>query len=76
MGVRRNYVSLTNLNEWQNAVKKNTKLFFVETPSNPLTEICDISALADLAHQSNSLLIVDNCFCTPILQNPLPSVLM
>ena len=65
------YVSLTNLNEWQNAVKKNTKLFFVETPSNPLTEICDISALADLAHQSNSLLIVDNCFCTPAHQLPI-----
>jgi len=65
------YVSITNLNEWQNAVKKNTKLFFVETPSNPLTEICDISALADLAHQSNSLLIVDNCFCTPAHQLPL-----
>jgi len=65
------YVSLTNLNEWQNAVKKNTKLFFVETPSNPLTEICDISVLADLAHQSNSLLIVDNCFCTPAHQLPL-----
>ena len=65
------YVSLTNLNEWQNAVKKNTKLFFVETPSNPLTEICDISVLANLAHQSNSLLIVDNCFCTPAHQLPL-----
>jgi len=65
------YVSLTNLNEWQNAVKKNTKLFFVETPSNPLTEICDISALSDLAHQSNSLLIVDNCFCTPAHQLPI-----
>ena len=65
------YVSLTNLNEWQNAVKKNTKLFFVETPSNPLTEICDISVLADLAHQSNSLLIVDNCFSTPAHQLPL-----
>ena len=65
------YVSLTNLNEWQNAVKNNTKLFFVETPSNPLTEICDISVLADLAHQSNSLLIVDNCFCTPAHQLPL-----
>ena len=65
------YVSLTNLNEWQNAVKKNTKLFFVETPSNPLTEICDISALAELAHQSNSLLIVDNCFSTPAHQLPI-----
>ena len=65
------YVSLTDLNEWQNAVKKNTKLFFVETPSNPLTEICDISALAELAHQSNSLLIVDNCFSTPAHQLPI-----
>jgi O-succinylhomoserine sulfhydrylase len=70
-GLEVSYVSLTNLNEWQNAVKKNTKLFFVETPSNPLTEICDISALADLAHESNSLLIVDNCFCTPAHQLPL-----
>ena len=70
-GLDLTYVSLTNLDEWQNAVKKNTKLFFVETPSNPLTEICDISSLADLAHQSNSLLIVDNCFCTPALQLPL-----
>ena len=52
-------------------LKKNTKLFFVETPSNPLTEICDISALADLAHQSNSLLVVDNCFCTPVHQLPI-----
>jgi O-succinylhomoserine sulfhydrylase len=70
-GLNVSYVSLTNLNEWQNAVKKNTKLFFVETPSNPLTEICDISALADLAHQSNSLLVVDNCFCTPVHQLPI-----
>ena len=70
-GLEVTYVSLTDLNEWQNAVKKNTKLFFVETPSNPLTEICDISALADLAHQSKSLLIVDNCFCTPAHQLPL-----
>jgi O-succinylhomoserine sulfhydrylase len=70
-GLEVSYVSLTNLNAWQNAVKKNTKLFFVETPSNPLTEICDISALADLAHESNSLLVVDNCFCTPAHQLPL-----
>jgi O-succinylhomoserine sulfhydrylase len=70
-GLHVTYVSLTNIDEWKNAVKKNTKLFFVETPSNPLTEICDISALADLAHQSNSLLVVDNCFCTPAHQLPI-----
>ena len=70
-GLHVTYVSLTNIDEWQNALKKNTKLFFVETPSNPLTEICDISALADLAHQSNSLLVVDNCFCTPAHQLPI-----
>ncbi|MDC0127474.1 O-succinylhomoserine sulfhydrylase [Methylophilaceae bacterium] len=70
-GLDISYVSLTDFSEWHNAVKKNTKLFFVETPSNPLTEICDISVLADLAHQSNSLLIVDNCFCTPAHQLPL-----
>jgi len=65
------YVSLIDLEAWKNAVKKNTKLFFVETPSNPLTEICDISALANLAHQSDSLLVVDNCFCTPAHQLPI-----
>jgi len=70
-GLNVTYVSLTNLNQWQNAVKKNTKLFFVETPSNPLTEICNISALSDLAHQSNALLVVDNCFCTPAHQLPI-----
>ena len=70
-GLNVTYVSLTNLNEWQSAVKKNTKLFFVETPSNPLTEICNISALSDLAHQSNALLVVDNCFCTPAHQLPI-----
>ena len=70
-GLQVTYVSLTALNEWQNSVKKNTKLFFVETPSNPLTEVCDIRALADIAHQSNSLLVVDNCFCTPAHQLPI-----
>ena len=70
-GLQVTYVSLTALNEWQNSVKKNTKLFFVETPSNPLTEVCDIRALADIAHQSNSLLVVDNCFCTPAQQLPI-----
>lgn len=65
------FVSLTDIKEWEAAVKPNTKLFFVETPSNPLTEVCDIAALAALAHQNKALLAVDNCFCSPALQKPL-----
>ncbi|HSR02072.1 MAG TPA: O-succinylhomoserine sulfhydrylase, partial [Methylophilaceae bacterium] len=64
-------VSLTDKNAWQAAIKTNTKLFFVETPSNPLTEVCDIQALADIAHGVNAYLAVDNCFCTPAIQKPL-----
>lgn len=70
-GIETTYVSATDLAEWRAAVKPNTKLFFLETPSNPLTEICDIRAIAELAHASNAVLAVDNCFCTPILQHPL-----
>ena len=70
-GLQVTYVSLTDLNDWKKSVKNNTKLFFVETPSNPLTEICDIAALADLAHTSKSLLIVDNCFSPPAHQLPI-----
>ena len=65
------YVNFTDPDEWYNAIRKNTKLFFVETPSNPLTEICDIKSLADIAHGSNIKLVVDNCFCTPALQKPI-----
>ena len=70
-GLETTFVSLTEPDEWKAAVKSNTKLFFVETPSNPLTEVCDISLLAEIAHQSGILLAVDNCFCTPALQKPL-----
>lgn len=70
-GVTTTFVDLTDLAAWEQAVQKNTKLFFLETPSNPLTEVADISAVADLAHAHNSLLVVDNCFCTPALQRPL-----
>jgi O-succinylhomoserine sulfhydrylase len=70
-GLKVTYVSLTKLNEWKSAVKPNTKLFFVETPSNPLTEVCDITSLSELAHESNSLLVVDNCFSTPAHQLPI-----
>lgn len=70
-GLEVTFVSLTDINEWKAAVTPNTKMFFVETPSNPLTEVCDIQALAELAHQSGALLAVDNCFCTPAIQRPL-----
>ncbi|HEY6096003.1 MAG TPA: O-succinylhomoserine sulfhydrylase [Gallionellaceae bacterium] len=70
-GVEVSYVSATDVSEWQQAVKPNTKLFFLETPSNPLTEISDVKAIAAVAKQCGALLAVDNCFCTPILQQPL-----
>ncbi len=70
-GVETSYVSATDVAEWKAAVRPNTKLFFLETPSNPLTEISDISAIAAVAKGCGALLAVDNCFCTPILQRPL-----
>jgi O-succinylhomoserine sulfhydrylase len=70
-GLQVTYVSLTNPAEWQAAIQPKTKLFFAETPSNPLTEVCDIRALADIAHQAGAYLVVDNCFCTPAVQRPL-----
>ncbi|GAB3664399.1 O-succinylhomoserine sulfhydrylase [Ramlibacter alkalitolerans] len=69
-GVESTFVSQTDLNEWQQALKPNTKLLFAETPTNPLTDVCDIRALAELAHGAGALLAVDNCFCTPALQRP------
>jgi len=65
------FVSATDVSAWQKAVKPNTRLLFVETPSNPLTEISDIPALAVVAKKAGALLAVDNCFCTPVLQKPL-----
>ncbi|BAN34731.1 O-succinylhomoserine sulfhydrylase [Sulfuricella denitrificans skB26] len=70
-GVETTFVSQTDVAAWRAALKPNTKLLFAETPSNPLTEICDIAALAKIAHDAGALLAVDNCFCTPILQRPL-----
>ena len=70
-GVETTYVSATDVSEWQAAVRSNTKVFFLETPSNPLTEISDIAAIAAVAKSCGALLAVDNCFCTPILQRPL-----
>jgi O-succinylhomoserine sulfhydrylase len=70
-GIETSYVSLTDYGAWEKAIKPNTKLLFVETPSNPLTEIADIARLAKLAHAKGCLLVVDNVFCTPVLQQPL-----
>jgi len=70
-GVETTYVSPTDPAEWRAAVKPNTRLFFVESPSNPLTEVSDIRALADIAHEAGAWLAVDNCFCSPALQKPL-----
>lgn len=70
-GIETTFVSPTDLDAWQAAVKPNTRLFFLESPSNPLTEVSDIRALADIAHAAGAWLAVDNCFCTPILQRPL-----
>lgn len=70
-GVETTFVSPTRVQEWEAALRKNTRLFFLETPSNPLTEICDIAALAAVAHKAGALLAVDNVFCTPALQRPI-----
>ncbi len=70
-GIDTTFVNLTDIENWKSAAQSNTRLFFLETPSNPLTEVADIQLLADLAHNNNSLLVVDNCFCTPALQKPL-----
>ncbi|UJP01393.1 MAG: O-succinylhomoserine sulfhydrylase [Nitrosomonas sp.] len=65
------FVSATDAQSWQAAIQPNTKLFFLETPSNPLTEISDIAELSKIAKKAGVWLVVDNCFCTPILQKPL-----
>jgi O-succinylhomoserine sulfhydrylase len=70
-GIETSYVSLTDYGAWEKAIKPNTKLLFLETPSNPLTEIADIARLAKIAHAKDCLLVVDNVFCTPVLQQPL-----
>jgi O-succinylhomoserine sulfhydrylase len=70
-GLEVTLVSLTDVDAWQQAIKPNTKLFFAETPSNPMTDVCDIVALATIAHAAGIFLAVDNCFCTPVIQKPL-----
>ncbi len=71
LGITTTYVNPADDQAWQAAIKPNTKALFLESPSNPLAELGDIAALAKLAHSHHALLVVDNCFCTPILQNPL-----
>jgi O-succinylhomoserine sulfhydrylase len=70
-GVETSFVSQTDLAEWRAAIRPTTRLLFAETPTNPLTDVCDIAALADLAHNAGALLTVDNTFCSPALQRPL-----
>jgi O-succinylhomoserine sulfhydrylase len=70
-GVESTTVPQTDLAAWKRAVRPNTRLLFAETPTNPLTEVCDITALAELAHNAGALLAVDNCFATPALQRPI-----
>jgi len=70
-GIETTFVAQDDLPAWEGAIRPETRLLFLETPSNPLTEVADIAALADLAHANKCLLVVDNCFCTPALQLPL-----
>ena len=70
-GIETTFVGQDDLAGWERAIRPETRLLFLETPSNPLTEVADIAALAELAHANDCLLVVDNCFCTPALQQPL-----
>ena len=70
-GVDTTFVPATDVAAWEQAIRPNTRLLFLETPSNPLTEISDVAALAAVAHRHGALLVVDNCFCSPALQRPL-----
>ncbi len=70
-GVATTYVELTDLQQWEDAIQDNTRILFLETPSNPLVDVADLRALADMAHRHDCLLVVDNCLCTPALQQPI-----
>lgn len=70
-GIEVSFVSQTDVTEWQKAIRPNTKMLFLETPSNPLGEVANIEALAKLSHENKALLAVDNCFCSPAIQQPL-----
>jgi O-succinylhomoserine sulfhydrylase len=70
-GIETSFVAQSKVDDWRAAVRPNTRLLFAETPTNPLTEVCDIAALAEIAHRAGALLCVDNCFCSPALQQPI-----
>jgi O-succinylhomoserine sulfhydrylase len=70
-GITTTFVDPNDLDAWKNAVRPETKMFFLETPSNPLTEVSDIEAISKIAKAANALFVVDNCFCSPALQQPL-----
>jgi O-succinylhomoserine sulfhydrylase len=70
-GIQTSFVAQADVDAWRTAMRPNTRLLFAETPTNPLTEVCDIAALADIAHRGKALLCVDNCFCSPALQQPI-----
>jgi len=69
-GVETTFVGLTDMEQWRGAVRPETRMIFIETPSNPLCEVADMAALAELARANDALFVVDNCFCTPVLQRP------
>jgi O-succinylhomoserine sulfhydrylase len=71
LDISTSFVDLTDIDSWQAAIQDNTKVLFLETPSNPLIDVADIAAIAKVAHTNGCLLVVDNCFCTPVLQQPL-----
>lgn len=71
LGIETSFVSLTDYGQWQAAIRPETRLLFLESPSNPLTEVADIPRLAAIAHTAGALLVVDNCLSTPVLQRPL-----
>jgi O-succinylhomoserine sulfhydrylase len=70
-GIKTTYINASDLNDWEEGITRRTKMFFLETPSNPLTEVTDIAEISKLAKSHNVLLVVDNCFCTPALQKPI-----
>ena len=70
-GIKTTYINASDLNDWEKRITRRTKMFFLETPSNPLTEVADIAEISKLAESHNVLLVVDNCFCTPALQKPI-----
>ena len=71
LGIKTTYVPLSNVDAWEEAITSKTRLLFLETPSNPLSELADIEAIAEVAKRHGCLLVVDNCFCTPVLQQPI-----